>query len=309
MNVLREEMRNPSDSVIKYGKSILQHGHFNNRVYIIKLAQDDLPGIVEFADNLAENEGYTKIFGKVPASSAELFARAGYVIEASIPSYFQGKEEAVFMAKYFDPARRKAVNATELARICSESRKHRGKRQDQKLLEGFTLRPANTGDAEDLADLFGRVFPTYPFPISDPEYIRTTMQDNIRYFVIKEGNKIAAASSCEVDKESLTAEMTDFAVDPRIRGRGFARILLTEMEETMRKEGIITAYTIARSASLPMNAAFAGAGYQFSGMLQNNTNSNVTDLFAHIEFALFWQITPVNEVKNASKVHYIYFCA
>jgi len=272
MNELREEMMNPSDSVIKYGKSILQHGHFNNRIYIIKLAQDDLPGIIGFADDLAENEGYTKIFGKVPASSADLFARAGYVIEASIPSYFQGKEEAVFIAKYFDPNRCKAVNVAELAGICTEAGKHTGKRQDQKLPEGFTLRPANTEDAEELADLFRRIFPTYPFPISDPAYIRTTMQDNIHYFVIKEGNKIAAASSCEVDKESLTAEMTDFAVDPRFRGHGLARILLTEMEETMRKEGIITAYTIARSASLPMNAVFAGAGYRFSGMLPNNTN-------------------------------------
>ncbi len=272
MNELREEMMNPSDSVIKYGKNILQHGHFNNRIYIIILAQDDLPGIIEFADDLADNEKYTKIFGKVPSSSADLFARSGYVIEASIPSYFQGKEEAVFMAKYFDHARSKAVNATELAGICTAAEKHTGKRQDQKLPEGFTLRPANTEDAEELADLFRRIFPTYPFPISDPAYIRTTMQDNVRYFVIKEGNKIAAASSCEVDKESLTAEMTDFAVDPRFRGHGLARILLTEMEETMRKEGIITAYTIARSASLPMNAVFAGAGYRFSGMLPNNTN-------------------------------------
>ncbi len=66
--------------------------------------------------------------------------------------------------------------------------------------------------------------------------------------------------------------MTDFAVDPRFRGHGFARNLLTVMEETMRREGIITAYTIARSVSLPMNASFAGAGYRFSGMLPNNTN-------------------------------------
>ena len=261
-----------SDSVIQYGKSRLQHGHFNNRVYIIKLAQDDLPGIIGFTDDLAENEGYTKIFGKVPASSADLFVRAGYVIEASIPSYFQGKEEAVFIAKYFDPDRSKAVNATELAEIWSVAGKHTRKRPDLKLPEGFTLRPANTGDAEKLADLFRRVFPTYPFPITDPEYIKTTMQDNVRYFVITEENNLAAASSCEVDKESMTAEMTDFAVDPLYRGRGFARILLAEMEEAMRCEGIITAYTIARSVSHPMNAVFAGAGYRFSGMLPNNTN-------------------------------------
>ncbi|WP_461752586.1 GNAT family N-acetyltransferase, partial [Methanocorpusculum sp.] len=61
--------------------------------------------------------------------------------------------------------------------------------------------------------------------------------------------------------------MTDFAADPLYRGRGFAGILLAEMEKAMKREGIITGYTIARSISLPMNAVFAGAGYRFGGML------------------------------------------
>ncbi|MDD2248959.1 putative beta-lysine N-acetyltransferase [Methanocorpusculum bavaricum] len=257
---------------MKYGNSILQHGRFNNRIYIMTLAENDLPGIIGFADDLAKRENYTKIFGKVPASSADMFASAGYVVEASIPSFFQGKEEAVFMAKYFDPERRKTANATELTEIRAAALEHTGRKERGSLPNGFTLRPARTEDTEKLADLFRKVFPTYPFPISDPEYIRTNMQDNVRYFLIKEGDKIAAASSCEVDKESLTAEMTDFAVDPHYRGRSFAGILLEEMEKTMRREGIITAYTIARSASLPMNAVFAGAGYRFGGMLPNNTN-------------------------------------
>ena len=261
-----------SDSVIKYGISTLQHGPLNNRIYIMTLAEDDLPGIIGFADDLARSENYTKIFGKVPISSADLFFRAGYIIEASIPSFFQGREDAVFIAKYFDPNRSKAVNAKELAEIWTAARNDTGRGDSAHLPEEFTLRQADVKDADELADLFRRVFPTYPFPIYDPEYIKTSMQENVRYFVITEGNKLAAASSCEVDKESLTAEMTDFAVDPCYRGRGFSRTLLTAMEESMRREGIITVYTIARAASLPMNTVFAGAGYQFDGMLPNNTN-------------------------------------
>lgn len=272
MNDLKGEMMKTFDSVIKYGNSLLQHGHFNNRVYIITLAEADLPGIIGFVDDLAENEKYTKIFAKVPVSSADLFASADYVIEASIPSFFQGKEEAVFIAKYFDPDRSKAVNATELDEIREAAQEHTGRKEEVSLHKGFTLRPAQAEEAENLAKLFRSVFPTYPFPIFDPGYLKKSMQDNIRYFVIKEGDKIAAASSCEVDKESLTAEMTDFAVDPLYRGRSFARILLSEMEEAMRREGIITGFTIARSVSLPMNAVFAGAAYRFGGMLPNNTN-------------------------------------
>ncbi|WP_461752591.1 hypothetical protein [Methanocorpusculum sp.] len=73
----------PTDSVITYGNSILQHGPFNNRIYFITLAPEDLPAIIRYADDLAEKEGYTKIVGKVPLSSAEHFFHAGYVIEAS----------------------------------------------------------------------------------------------------------------------------------------------------------------------------------------------------------------------------------
>ncbi len=266
------EMMQPSDSVITYGKSILQHGPFNNRIYFITLAQDDLPGIIRFADELAEKEAYSKIVGKVPASSAGLFARAGYIAEASIPAFFQGKEEAVFMAKYTDPARRESKGLDKQTEMLAVVQNHTAHRKEGYLSEGFTLRPAQTDDAENLAALFQRAFPTYPFPIFDPEYLKKNMQDNVRYFLIMEGEKIVAAAASEIDESSLTAEMTDFASDPLYRGSGFAGFLLSEMEKAMRLEGIITGYTIARSVSIPMNAVFAGGGYKFGGMLPNNTN-------------------------------------
>lgn len=236
------------------------------------LAPDDLPGIIKYADDLAEKEGYTKIVGKVPLSSAEHFFHAGYISEASIPAFYEGREEAVFMAKYTDPARREIKGSDKQTEILDVVQIHTAHRKEGYLSEGFTLRPAQTDDADNLAALFQRVFPTYPFPIFDPEYLKKSMQDNVRYFLIMHGEKITAAAACEVDEASLTAEMTDFAADPLYRGRGFAGILLAEMEKAMKREGIITGYTIARSISLPMNAVFAGAGYRFGGMLPNNTN-------------------------------------
>ena len=262
----------PTDSVITYGNSKLQHGSFNNRIYILTLARDDLPGIIGFADDLARTKGYTKIIGKMPVSFSEQFSRAGYIIEASIPAFYPGNEEAVFMAKYTTPARREITGSTKHTETLAAIQNHTAHRKEAYLPEGFTHRPARTDDAEDLADLFQRVFPTYPFPIFDSEYLKKSMQDNVRYFLIMHGENIAASAACEVDELSLTAEMTDFATDPMYRGRGFAGILLAEMEKAMQREGIITGYTIARSVSLPMNAVFAGAGYRFGGMLPNNTN-------------------------------------
>jgi hypothetical protein len=40
----------------------------------------------------------------------------------------------------------------------------------------------------------------------------------------------------------------------------------------MKEEGILLSYTIARAIFRPINAVFAGAGYQYAGTLLNNTN-------------------------------------
>ena len=131
---------------------------------------------------------------------------------------------------------------------------------------------AHAGDAEDIAALFRSVFKTYPFPISDPDYIRETMQGKIRYFVIRNSHLLAAVASCEIDAENLNVEVTDFATDPLFRGMGLPELLLHAMETEMKKEGILLAYTIARAVSRPINSMFASAGYRYGGLLPNNTN-------------------------------------
>jgi beta-lysine N6-acetyltransferase len=260
------------DVVLHRGDSIVQHGHFNNRVYVMKLAPGDVPDIIRYADNIATREGYSKIFVKVPESSVEVFASAGYITEATVPFFFHGKEPAVFMAKYTDPDRKEVRDATLIADVLSAAFGYAGERSSHELPDGFSLMHAHAGDAKEIAALYRSVFKTYPFPVFDPEYIRESMQGQVRYFVIRKSHQLAAVASCEVDAETLNVEVTDFATNPLFRGMGFAGILLHAMETEMKKEGILLAYTIARAISRPINATFAGAGYQYSGLLPNNTN-------------------------------------
>lgn len=260
------------DVVLHRGNSVLQHGHFNNRVYIMKLAPADIPDIIRYADDLARKEGYTKIFVKVPESSVEVFASDGYISEATVPYFYQGGEPAVFMGKYLDPKRKEIPDTTKTANVLSDAFSHAGERPTHNVPDGFSLMHAHAGDAEDIATLLRTVFLTYPFPISDPDYIRETMQGSIRYFVIKKSHLLAAVASCEIDAENLNAEVTDFATGPLFRGRGFASLLLHAMETELKKEGVRLTYTISRAIFGPINTVFAGAGYQFGGLLPNNTN-------------------------------------
>ena len=260
------------DVILHRGDSVIQHGHFNNRVYIMKLAPADIHDIIRYADDLARKEGYTKIFVKVPESSVEIFASDGYISEATVPSFYRGSEPAVFMGKYLEPKRKEILDTTKTASVLSEAFSHAGERPPHTVPDGFSLTHAHAGDADDIAALFRMVFPTYPFPIDDPDYIRTTMQGSIRYFLIKKSHLLAAVASCEIDLENQNAEVTDFASGPLFRGRGFASLLLHALETDLKKEGIRLAYTICRAGFGPINTVFAGAGYEFGGTLPNNTN-------------------------------------
>jgi|WetSurMetagenome_2_1015567.scaffolds.fasta_scaffold02689_6 beta-lysine N6-acetyltransferase len=265
-------MMTSCDVVLHRGNSVIQHGHFNNRVYVMKLAPEDIPDIIRYADYLAHKEGYTKIFVKVPESSVEIFSNDGYISEATVPFFYRGDEPAVFMGKYLDPERKEIPDATLTANVLSDAFSHAGERHPPAVPDGFSLMHGHAGDADDIAALLRTVFTTYPFPIGDPDYIRETMQGSIRYFVMKKSHLLAAAASCEIDAANLNAEVTDFATGQLFRGRGFAGLLLHAMETELKKEGIRLAYTICRAGFGPINTVFAGAGYEFGGMLPNNTN-------------------------------------
>lgn len=261
-----------NDTILHFGKSLIQHGHYNNRVYLMRIAPGECEKIIRFADGLVQQEGYTKIFAKVRESRERLFSDAGYITEAAVPDFFCSNEKALFMAKYCDPARMMVADEREIADVMRDVCGYTDDRSSHELPEGFSLSYAGPEDAQEIAALYCRVFETYPFPIFDPAYIRTTMQEHIRYFVIKKGHLLAAVASCEIDSENRNVEVTDFATNPLFRGRGFAGILLRAMEADMQNDGIRLAYTIARAIFRPINAVFAGAGYQFGGLLKNNTN-------------------------------------
>ncbi len=97
--------------------------------------------------------------------------------------------------------------------------------------------------------------------------------DSIAYYgAFDAKGKLVAASSAEMDKTSLNAEMTDFATRPDSRGHNIALHLLRLMEGDMAERGLKVLYTIARALSAGMNVTFARAGYIFTGTLVNNTN-------------------------------------
>lgn len=255
------------------GHSQIQHGPYSNRIYLMKLDKNDLPGIVKKLDGLAIQKGYTKLFAKVPAEAETDFISRGYLREASIPGFYQGREDALFLGKYLDPSRAEPGNREELeeVRALAEARARKVP-EECELPGGFSMLSCALEHAEAMSHVYKIVFPSYPFPIHDPGYLRETMSSHVDYFGIFRDGELVALSSSEMDLKGSNVEMTDFATLPEYRGQGLAGFLLQEMEKAMKKREIHTAYTIARAVSPGMNITFSRRGYEYGGTLVNNTH-------------------------------------
>jgi len=260
------------DVIERLGDSFIQHGADSDRIYLMKLNPGDVPTILARLEQLAETNDYGKIFGKIPVPDAEAFARAGYRQEAAIPGFFEGRIDVAFMSRFrkSDRSRISDEQRTATAHALEVAKQRRGASIDRSKTD-YQVRRLHEKDTLQLAALYQAVFPSYPFPIFDQEYLCETMATHIRYFGAFDRDRLVAASSAETDPEGRNAEMTDFATDPNHRCKGLAVTLLRAMEVDMKAAGFATLYTIARAVSVGMNVTFARCDYRFGGTLINNT--------------------------------------
>ncbi|PLX92229.1 MAG: putative beta-lysine N-acetyltransferase, partial [Desulfuromonas sp.] len=74
-----------SDQIVTFEHSLLQHGKDNDRVYLMKVDERDLPEVISFAEKLAAQHHYSKLFAKVPATIENAFFDHGFMEEARVP--------------------------------------------------------------------------------------------------------------------------------------------------------------------------------------------------------------------------------
>ena len=280
------------DIIESYGNSLIQHGKNSNRIYVMKCAAAEAEAEVLIAqlDQLAKAHNYSKIIAKIPAALNPLFTAAGYCLEATIPSFYRGRDSCQLLGKYFCPIRKKPANGRELKKILDHAIAKKNTPAIKPLPQEFTIRQLQETDIPILAQLYSKVFKSYPFPIFESTYLRETMADHVIYYGVFDEKRLVAVSSSETDPNNLNSEMTDFAVLPKYRGHQLALHLLHEMEIHMIDAGYRLLYTIARAASYGMNTTFARAHYHYGGTLINNTQ-----ISGSIESMNIWykELTPV----------------
>jgi len=278
---MTDKSKSVFDTIESLQGALIQHGPFNQRIYLMKIGDANPEQLIREMKTLARRKEYTKIFAKIPLEFKDVFTEAGFRVEAEVPKFYNGYQTAAFLGYYIDPDRKK-TDTGELNKIlklahdkaaevrnAGESDAERVRRKP--LPDDANLRECGPDDADRMAEIYKTVFPTYPFPIHSPGYLRETMETHIRYFGIERDGRLVALSSAETDPVSQNVEMTDFATLPDERGHGYAVHLLLRMEKEMQADGFRMAYTIARAISPGMNITFSKLGYEYGGRLINNT--------------------------------------
>lgn len=263
-----------SDQVQTIGASLIQHGKHNDRIYLMKLADEDRATLFETFDRLIAEFNYSKIFAKIKTKHLDTFLDRGFVKEAEMPS-------TVFVSRFIDPKRLDRTKPDVLDAVLDRSQSEK-ELPIPDLAEGFEERLISKRDADVVAKLYAKVFASYPFPIDDPKFILESMNKGVRYYGIQriEDDALVALSSSEPSGNLF--EMTDFATDPDCRGLGFARRLLKQMEDDLKGQTDVL-FTIARGLSMGMNLTFRRGGYSFGGSLVNNTQ-----IFGDLETMNVW---------------------
>ena len=259
------------DLIENINGSLIQHGPHNNRIYLMRLIPNHIASLIAVLDEMASQKGYGKIFAKIPAPAWGAFRSAGYIKEAVVPGFFTGKIDGFFIAKYFSAGRQESPYADRLFRIVRRTGDGSSKERHPSGRATRDIVACKPSDAAKMSVFYRQAFKSYPFPIQQPAYLQHMMHEGVLYFCVRIEGRIAALSAAEIDLASENVEMTDFATLPEWRGRGFAGMLLSHMDKKACELGIKTAYTIARAASHGMNFVFNSNGYNYAGLLKNNT--------------------------------------
>jgi putative beta-lysine N-acetyltransferase len=244
----------------------IQLDPYNSRTRLLDY-QGDAEKIIGAVKRICREHQFGKLICTIHPHDRRSFVDHGFLPEGTISGFFKGEDAECFSC-FFDPGR--AISnflstEDETISYCTDN-----DTQDDlpEISEG--LRTAQKEDAEKIAVLFKEVFPFYPTPMNEPEYVKKMMDQDVLFKVLEKDGVLASVASADMNQEFLHAEITDCATRASFRGNGYLNQLVFSLENDLRTLGYITAFSLARAQSFGMNVVLSKRGYQYSGRHINN---------------------------------------
>lgn len=216
----------------------------------------------------AARKGIGKIISFTPRHNLETFLAEDFLLEGYIDGFFRG-QAAVCCSYFVDPARAHSRNL--ISRDQNSEAEKGGPSPTRKRNQPYLVRNAIEKDVAGIIRIFRYVFQSYPSPVFEKEYILDNMRNyRVIYKLAIHNNDIIGVASAELDPANLNAEMTDCVTYPLYRSRGVLGVILSDLENDLRKHEYQCLYTLCRAANPAVNRAFSRLGYLYSGCLVNN---------------------------------------
>lgn len=219
---------------------------------------------------LLADHPFTKVILYSRQEDWKRFLSQGYQFEALFSGFFNGSD-AYSMALFTENARRTSdywVYEDETLQQVQELERTLAVPS----ATGYTIRQAQTKDAEELAKLYGLVFEIYPTPMNDPDYIRKLIAQDSIFYVAEYKGSIVSTASADINTLYNNAELTDCATLSEHRKKGLMKILIAKLEVALKDRQVYCAYSIARALSFGMNAVFHQRHYEYKGRFTKNCN-------------------------------------
>jgi len=256
--------------------------HYNKRLKVIDYSTTDFSAMTKRLIWLAKNNKFDKIFVKVRKKDFQKFLSHGYVMEGVLRYYFNG-EDAYILSRFSSKSRAMSKNLVAESELIEDLVYNTEKENVKKLESDIRIITATNEHIPQLAFIYRSIFETYPSPLTNPDYIKSTMDRNVTYKIAMQEGEAVAAASAEINKKYSNAEMTDCATIPKARGKGVMQHMLIAHEKDLKGIQIKTVYTLARAKSMSMNKVFFRLNYEYSGRLINNC-----DIFGNYEDMNIW---------------------
>ena len=256
--------------------------YYNRRLKVIDYEANDFSAMMQRLAWLARSNDFDKIFVKARHNDFQLFLSHGYMMEGILRYYFNG-EDAYVLSRFSSSDRVQSDDLLNEAKLVEELIYHSERSPAKPLDPEVEIIHARPRHIPQLVTIYRSVFESYPSPLTNPDYIKSTMEHNVLYRLALKNGEAVAAASADISFKYSNAEMTDCATIPEGQGKGLMQHILMRLEQDLKERDIMTAYTLARGMSVGMNRVFYRLGYEFSGRLINNC-----DIFGKFEDMNIW---------------------
>ncbi|ABR49779.1 GCN5-related N-acetyltransferase [Alkaliphilus metalliredigens QYMF] len=189
--------------------------------------------------------------------------------EGEIEGFFDG-ETAFIYSIFLNQSRTVQPLKEEQRHIIESAQEKNTIPKTLDLPEGFELRRAKESDVIEMANVFGKVFKSYPTPMNEPKYVKKVMKEDTLFSLVTHEDRIVSIASADINPKYNNAEITDCATLPEYRGKGLLTRIMFHLEDRLRVKEVPNLFSLTRAQSYGMNHAVAKHGYGFQGTLIQN---------------------------------------